>query len=181
VGIARASLVHDEEQLRERAEFVQRQLGTDVIAERFIGGRELYVGITGNLRLDVFPIWELLFTNVEDDVPLIATAKVKWDPAYQKRLGVKTQEASDLSPEKAREITRVCKRAYRILNLTGYARIDLRLTDEGELFLLEANPNPQLSYGEDFAESAEAAGLSYDALLQRIINLGLSYRAHWQE
>lgn len=181
VGIARASLVQDEEQLRERTEFVHRQLGTDVIAERFIGGRELYVGITGNLRLDVFPIWELLFTNVEDDVPLIATAKVKWDLEYQKKLGVKTKEAKDLSPAMRNAIIRICKRTYRILNLSGYARIDLRLTDEGEIFVLEANPNPQLSYGEDFAESAEAGGLSYDALLQRILNLGLSYRAHWQD
>jgi D-alanine-D-alanine ligase len=172
--------VQDEKQLRERAEFVQRQLGTDVIAERFIGGRELYVGITGNMRLDVFPIWELLFTNVEGDVPLIATAKVKWDLEYQKKLGVRTQEAKDLPEATAKAIVRICKRAYRILNLTGYARIDLRLTEEGEIYLLEANPNPQLSYGEDFAESAEAAGLPYDALLQRILNLGLSYRAHWQ-
>jgi D-alanine-D-alanine ligase len=181
VGIARASLVQDDDQLRERTEFVHRQLGTDVIAERFIPGRELYLGILGNQRLDVLPVWELLFTNVEDNVPLIATAKVKWDLEYQKKLGVKTQEAKDLSPEALQKIVRVCRRAYRKLNLSGYARMDLRLTSSGEIFVLEANPNPQLSYGEDFAESAEASGLSYERLLQRILNLGMSYRAQWQE
>jgi len=180
VGIAKASLVNDEEQLRERAEFVHRQLGTDVIAERFIEGRELYVGVTGNLRLQTFPIWELLFTNVEDQVPLIATAKVKWDLEYQKKLGVTTRAAKDLAPALQQKILRICKRSYRILNLSGYARIDLRLTEEGAIYVLEANPNPQLSYGEDFAESAEASGLSYEDLLQRILTLGLSYRAHWQ-
>jgi D-alanine-D-alanine ligase len=74
----------------------------------------------------------------------------------------------------------LCKRTYKSLNLTGYARIDLRLTPEGDIFVLEANPNPQLAFGEDFAESAEAAGLSYEALLQRILTLGFSYRAQWQ-
>jgi D-alanine-D-alanine ligase len=180
VGIAKASLVNDENQLRERTEFVHRQLGTDVIAERFIEGRELYVGITGNQRLQTFPIWELLFTNVEDQVPLIATAKVKWDLEYQKKLGVTTRAAKDLSPALEQKILRICKRSYRILNLSGYARIDLRLTEDDTIYVLEANPNPQLSYGEDFAESAEAAGLSYEALLERILALGLSYRAHWQ-
>jgi D-alanine-D-alanine ligase len=180
VGIARASLVQDEEQLRERAAFVQRQLGTDVIAERFIPGRELYVGILGNQRLETFPVWELLFAKADEQVPLIATAKVKWDYEYQKKLGVKTQEAKDLSPAIRQRILRLCKRTYRTLNLTGYARIDLRLTPEEGIFVLEANPNPQLAYGEDFAESAEAAGISYEALLQRILNLGFSYRAQWQ-
>jgi D-alanine-D-alanine ligase len=180
VGIARASLVIDENLLRERAEFIHRQLQTDAIAEQYIPGRELYVGVTGNQRLQVFPIWELLFTNLPDDAPFIATAKVKWDESYQKKLGVKTEAAKNLPDVIEQKILRLSKRAYRALNLTGYARMDFRLTPDGGIFLLEANPNPQLSYGEDFAESAEAAGFSYEELLQRIINLGLSYRAEWQ-
>jgi D-alanine-D-alanine ligase len=181
VGIAQASHVADEGQLRERAKFIHRQLQTDAIAERYIPGRELYVGITGNRRLEVFPIWELIFENLPADAPFIATAKVKWDESYQKKLGVKTRKAKDLAPALEQKIIRLSKRAYRALNITGYARMDFRLTPEDEVYLLEANPNPQLSYGEDFAESAEAAGFSYEALLQRILNLGLSYRAQWQE
>jgi D-alanine-D-alanine ligase len=180
VGIALASHVEDDDQLRDRAEFIHRQLQTDAIAEQYIPGRELYVGITGNQRLEVFPVWELIFENLPEDALFIATAKVKWDESYQKKLGVKTREAKDLEPAVAQKIINLSKRAYRALNLTGYARMDFRLTPEGGIFLLEANPNPQLMYGEDFAESAEAAGLSYEALLQRILNLGMSYRAEWQ-
>jgi D-alanine-D-alanine ligase len=70
-------------------------------------------------------------------------------------------------------IPRIAKRIYRSLELDGYARMDMRLSSQGELYVLEANPNPQLAYGEDFAESAEASGLDYADLLQRILNLGL--------
>ena len=178
-GIAKASLVQDFDQLKERVDFVHRQLGTDAIAERFIPGRELYVGILGNQRLQTLPIWELHMDKLPEGEPKIATAKLKWDEEYQKKLGVRTA-AAELDDATANRILKLCKRAYRVLNLTGYARMDLRLTDDGELALLEANPNPQLSYGEDFAESAEAAGINYDALLLKILRLGFSYRALWQ-
>jgi D-alanine-D-alanine ligase len=74
----------------------------------------------------------------------------------------------------------LCKRSYRALGLSGYARMDLRLTPDGKAYLIEANPNPNLSYGEDFAESAENAGLDYDQLLHRLISLGRSYRLRGQ-
>ena len=181
VGIAQASLVKDEQQLAERTEFIHRQLGTDAIAEQFIEGRELYVGVMGNLRLQTLPVWELTFSKMPDDVPFIATSKVKWDLEYQKKRGIAYKAAKDL-PEGAEErVNRICRRAYRDLHLTGYARIDLRLTPQGEVYVLEANPNPELVYGGEFADSAAKAGISYDALLQRIIALGLSYRPRWQE
>jgi D-alanine-D-alanine ligase len=179
-GIARASLVQDDERLRERVEFVHRQIGTAAIAEEFIEGRELYVGLIGNQRLTTFPIWELRFTKTAADVPLIATGKVKWDMAYQEKLGVKTDAAVNLSDALRAEILRICRRAYRILDLSGYARMDLRLTEDGRVYVLEANPNPQLGYGEDFAESAEAAEIPYPQLLQKIVNLGMRYRAEWK-
>lgn len=180
-GIAQASVVTDEKQLGERAAFVHEQLRTDAIAEAFIEGRELYVGVLGNRRLQTLPVWELKFTKMPDDVPRIATSKVKWDLEYQKKRGIVYEAAKKLPEGVETRINRICKRAYRALNLTGYARMDLRLTPEGKLSLLEANPNPQLSFGDEFAESAETAGISYDQLLQRILNLGLSYRAQWQD
>jgi D-alanine-D-alanine ligase len=179
VGISQASVVKDDDQLQERAAFVHRQLGTDAIAEQFIEGRELYVGIVGNQRLQTMPVWELRFTKAPG-APLIATSKVKWDLEYQKKLGIKTSAAKDLDPAVEQRILKLCKRAYKLLNLTGYARMDLRLTPEGKVYLLEANPNPELQYGEDFAESARAGGLDYEELLERIVKLGLSYRAQWQ-
>ena len=181
MGISQASLVNDDAQLQERAEFVHRQLGTDALAERFVDGRELYVGVLGNRRLQVFPTWELTFDKMPDDVPFIATAKVKWDLDYQKKRGIIYKKAEKLPQGVEQSLTRICKRAYNVLNLTGYARLDLRLTPEGQLFLLEANPNPELSFGGEFADSAEAAGCPYDRLLQKIVNLGLSYRVEWQK
>lgn len=181
VGISQASIVHDDETLRERVEFVHRHNGTDAIAERYIDGREFYVGVIGNERLQTLPIWEMTFENLPEDAPAIATSKVKWDVNYQKRVGVKTHAADDLSPELEQAVVKLCKRAYKALSLTGFARMDLRFDREGQVHLIEANPNPQLAKDEDFAESAAAAKMDYEALLSKIISLGLSYRPAWRE
>ena len=173
LGIAQASIVEDDDKLKERVTFIHERIGTDAIAEQYIEGREFYVGILGNQQLKVLPIWELLFTKMPDDVPHIATAKVKWDLKYQKRRGIKTAEAKDLPENTAERIRAICKRIYRTLDLTGYARIDLRMTADGKIYILEANPNPQLALGEDFADAAAAANIPYDQLCQRIVDLGL--------
>ena len=110
----------------------------------------------------------------------IATRKVKWDSRYQKEQGVLTRAAKDLPEPTAQSFARISKRIYRVLELSGYARIDFRLREDGQIFFLEANPNPNLSYGEDFAESAHSLGVSYEDLLGRIITLGQSYRAAWK-
>ena len=120
-------------------------------------------------------IWELLFEKKEEDTPLIATAHAKWNLKYQQKWGVTSREAADLPVEMQRRIRASSRRIYRILGLSGYARLDFRLSEDGRLFFLEANPNPALSYGEDFAESAETKGISYDRLIQRILNLGLRW------
>ncbi|MHC4403915.1 MAG: D-alanine--D-alanine ligase family protein, partial [Planctomycetota bacterium] len=143
-------------------------------------GRELYVGVIGNQRLETFPIWEMLFTKMPEDMARIATAKVKWDLEHQKRYGIETGPAKDFPPGMREKIVKVCKRIYRLLSLSGYARMDLRLTAEGKIYALEANPNPNLEYGEDLAESAHTVGLPYEALLQRILNLGRRYQAPWR-
>ena len=128
---------------------------------------------------EVESIWELRLDKMPDDSAKIATDKVKWDQEYQKKHGISWGKAKDISPELQERIYRICKRAHRALHLTGYARIDLRLTEDGHVYVLEANPNPDLSYGGEFADSAEAHGISYKQLLDRIIRLGLSYRAQW--
>lgn len=179
-GISQASLVRDDEKFRERVEFIHRQVETDAIAEEYIEGRELYVGMMGNARLTAFPVWELLFTKMPPDVPRIATGRVKWNVEYQKRWGIETRAATDLADGADKRIQKICRRAYRILDLSGYARMDLRMTEAGDVYVLEANPNPQIGYGEDFAESAEVAGLDYGVLLQRIMNFGMRYRAEWK-
>ena len=175
IGIAQASVVEDESKLRERVKFVHHSIGTDAIVERYIDGRELYVGVVGNERLQVFPVWEMEFGKMPDGVHRIATDRVKWSVKYQRKHGISTNAA--MLPEAMSEaIKRVAKRVYRTLNMSGYARMDLRADENGRFFVLEANANPQLAFGEDFAESAERAGLRYDDLLQRILNVGLRWR-----
>jgi len=175
-GISQASIVHDHEKLAERVEYIHRETKTDAIAERYIEGREIYVGVIGNLRLEAYTPWELIFKNLPNGAPNIATGKIKWNKAYQEKVGAVT-EAAKLTPELDRHIAHLSKRIYRILSLSGYARLDYRLSTEGRLYLLEANPNPDISRGEDFAEAAAHSGINYEPLLQKIITLGLSYRS----
>jgi D-alanine-D-alanine ligase len=179
LGIAQASLVTSDEKLKERVEFMHGTFDTDVIAEEYVEGRELYVGVVGNQRLHTFPIWELNLDQLPQGVPRIATAKIKWDEKYQKKHKISSHRAEDLSPGLSEQIARICTRIYRILRLTGYARMDLRLSPDGTVYALEANPNPAVQADEDLALSAKAEGIEYPELLQRIVNLGLNYRAAW--
>jgi D-alanine-D-alanine ligase len=176
IGIAQASVVGDEEKLRKRVEFIHESVGTHAIVERYIDGRELYVGVMGNERLQVFPVWEMHFSKmVEGDNWPIATERVKWSAKYQKKHGIATNKAANLA-ELEVAISKMAKRVYRAVELTGYARVDLRMDTEGRIYVLEANPNPQIAYGEDFAESAHHAGVDYGELLDRILALGLRWR-----
>jgi D-alanine-D-alanine ligase len=174
VGISQASIVENEDQLARRVQFIHESLGTAAIIEQFIDGRELYVGVLGNERLQVFPVWEMSFAKMPENRWRIATERVKWSTKYQVRHGIMT-DVADLPADIYGRVQHLAKRVYRALDLNGYARIDLRLSADGRPFVLEANPNPNLAYGEDFAESAEKAGVSYERLLERIITLGLQW------
>jgi D-alanine-D-alanine ligase len=176
IGISQASVVEDDERLMERVRFIHESLETDALVEEYVEGRELYVGLLGNRRLQVLPIWELDFSGMPGESRKIATERLKWSLAYQKRHKIMTGPAH-LPEDVRRQIVSTCKRVYRHLELSGYARIDLRLRDDGRVFVMEANPNPQLAYGEDFAESAEKVGLEYGTLLDRIMSLGLRWDA----
>ena len=176
IGIAQASVVDDDTKFRERVQFVHESVGTDAIVERFIDGRELYVGVIGNERLQVFPVWEMQFSKMPEGVHRIATNSVKWSVKYQNKHGIKTSAAKNLPTGAAESIQRVARRVYRTLEMSGYARMDVRLDSNGTFFVLEANANPQLAFGEDFAESAQRAGLPYEELLQRILNIGLRWQ-----
>src|SRR5437868_9295976 len=176
IGISQASVVDTDEKLKERVTFIHESIKTAAIVEQYVEGRELYVGILGNQALQALPVWELFFTNMPDGAKRIATDRVKWSVKYQKKYGIDSGAAKDLPEEQLAKIQHVCKRAYRALELSGYARIDLRVEDNGMVWVLEANPNPQIAKGEDFAASAEKLGLTYEALLQRIINLGVRWQ-----
>jgi D-alanine-D-alanine ligase len=180
LGIAQASVVEDAVKLKERIEFVHEQVKSDALVEEFIEGRELYVGVMGNERLTRLPVWEMVFGSMPDSLAAIATRKVKWDKRYQARYGITTHAADDLPPNVLTALDRLSRRIYRALGMSGYARMDFRVTPQGQVYVLEANANPNLETAEDFAESARAAGTPYDELLERLMDLGLKYRAQWR-
>ncbi len=180
-GISQASIVRDAARLRERVEFIHEQTDSDALVEEYIEGRELYVGVLGNERLTSFPIWEMDFGTLPEVMAGIATRKVKWDRKYQAKHGIATGPARDLPDGMASRVARLARRIYRALSLSGYARIDLRLRPDGGIFVLEANANPNLAQIEDFSVSALSAGVGYDALLGRILQLGLDYEVAWRQ
>jgi D-alanine-D-alanine ligase len=172
LGIAQASLVNTDEELVERVNFIHERIGTAAIVEQYIDGREIYVGVLGNDRLRVLPVWELNFGELAKGANPIATEKVKHDPGYQKRRGIQIGPAT-LSPELQTRIKSTVKRICRTLELDGYARIDFRLTADGVPYFLEANPNPEIAKSEEFAQAAQHDGLPYPDLLNRILSLAI--------
>src|SRR6266571_5206910 len=176
IGISQASVVDSDEKLKERVTFIHESIRTAAIVEQYIEGRELYVGVLGNQALQALPVWELFFTNMPEGAKRIATDRVKWSVKYQKKYGIDSGPAKELADAQSQDIQHLCKRAFRALELSGYARIDMRMDDAGNVWVIEANPNPQIAKGEDFAASAEKAGLTYETVLQRIINLGLRWQ-----
>jgi len=180
LGIAQASVVDDAAKLKERVEFIHTQVGSDALIEEFIEGRELYVGVMGNDRLTRLPVWEMVFGSMPESLPAIATRKVKWDKRYQAKYGITTRAAEDLPPAVLTTLDKLSRRIYRTLGLSGYARMDFRVRPDGSVYVLEANANPNLEAAEDFAESARAAGVAYEELLEKIMGLGSSYRAEWR-
>jgi D-alanine-D-alanine ligase len=173
IGISQASVVDTDEKLAERVAFIHQRIRTAAIAEQYIEGRELYVGVLGNDRLRALPVWELEFSNMAEGAWHIATEKVKHDPNYQERRGILQGPAKDLPPDLSTRIQRTAKRIYRTLELDGYARIDFRLAADGTLYFLEANPNPEIAESQEFATAALHDGLSYPDLLHRILALGM--------
>ncbi|MGH8133383.1 MAG: D-alanine--D-alanine ligase family protein, partial [Steroidobacteraceae bacterium] len=180
LGIAQASVVEDAAKLKERIGFVHEQVKSDALVEEYIEGRELYVGMMGNERLTRLPVWEMVFGSMPDSLAAIATRKVKWDKRYQARYGITTHAAADLPPPVLTALDRLSRRIYRALGMSGYARMDFRVTPQGQVYVLEANANPNLEAEEDFAQSARAAGTPYGELLGRLMDLGLKYRAQWR-
>jgi D-alanine-D-alanine ligase len=174
-GISQASVVENDEQLARRVQFIHETIMTPAIVEEFIDGRELYCGVIGNDRLQTFPVWEMSFSKMPENNWKIATERVKWSVKYQKKHGIDTALAG-LTDEESGKVQHLAKRVYRALDLSGYARIDLRMKPDGQLSVIEANPNPQLAQGEDFAESAQRANVSYAKLIEKIIALGLQWQ-----
>lgn len=175
LGISQSSIVHNEKSLQERVQFIHEKIETDALVESYIEGRELYVGVLGNQNLTALPVWELDLQTLSKHGEGIATSRVKWNEAYRKKHKIRSHEAKGLGAAEVLEIQKICKRVYKRLGLNGYARIDLRLADDGQVYVIEANPNPGIAKGEEFTKSAEKSGLSYEEMNQKLLSLGLSW------
>jgi D-alanine-D-alanine ligase len=168
-GISKASFARAEAEALERARFVHQKFNSDALIEEYIEGRELYLSVLGNSRLTVFPPREIFFEQVPDDVPKFATFHAKWNDAYRKKWGIKNAAAKPL-PEDVQSLPKLARRVYRLLKIRGFGRIDVRITPAGEVFVIEANPNPSLAQEDDFAQAAAEAGVGYDSLIQQILD-----------
>lgn len=169
-GIARASFGRNEKDTIERARFLHEKLGCDAMIEEYVEGRELYVSVLGNRKITILPARELFFGDLPETEPKFATFRAKWDDAYRAKWGIRNGPAASLPAKIEKKLPEFARRVYSLLKIKGTVRLDLRLTPEGELVFIEANPNPSLARGEDFASSAATAGIDYEALIQRILD-----------
>jgi D-alanine-D-alanine ligase len=168
-GISQASFARNEEETLERARFVHEKLACDALIEEYIEGRELYASVLGGRRLTVFPPREIFFEQVPEDAPKFATFKAKWDEAYRKKWGIRNGPAGPLPEGVERRLAMMARKVYQVLKIRGLGRLDVRLAPNGDLVFMEANPNPSLAHDEDFAQAALAAGVTYDQLIQTIL------------
>jgi len=175
-GISQASIVDSEDALIERVRFIHENMNMDAIAEEYIDGREFYVSMIGNKRIRVLPLREVKFGQFPEDEPRIATYKAKWDDVYRKRWGIKNVFAGRLPEGWDKKIAETCKRAYRALNMCSYARFDIRVTPQAQVYIIEANANPNLDRDDEVGQSAEKAGISYPELIQKIVSLAFQRR-----
>ncbi len=174
-GISKASFAKTEAEALERATFVHEKVGSDALIEEYIEGRELTIGVLGNPRLLTLPPRETFFGKAEDDTdaPRFTTLRAKWDDSYRKKWGIKNGPPAPLSEGALDQLQRTARLAYRILKIRGLVRLDCRLTEQGEVIVIEVNPNPSLARTDDFAMSAKEAGLDYETLIQRILDNAL--------
>lgn len=170
-GISKASVVYDRESLVQRVQFVHEKIHDAAIVEDYIEGRELYVSVIGNGDdLTILPIVELLFDPTKSKPEdRIATKQKKWKDQYGQKPKVRQVFARPLSQIAKERIERTCMLGFRALWLRDYARFDLRLDDEDNVWVLEANANPYPSKDHEIANAAKKAGMDYDDFIERIL------------
>ena len=170
LGIGGKSLVHDAAALMERVAAIHKELEDSALAEEYIDGREFYVGVLGNGQLKALPPIEVDFTGFPEGVPKVMDSKAKWDERSKEYKGTKSVIAT-LPDELRARLQKVAVDAYRALRVKDYGRVDLRLTDTGEIYVLEVNASCYLEKSSEFAMAAAASGLDYPRMIERVVNL----------
>jgi len=178
VGIRERSVVNNEEQLKEEIDHVVSIYKQEALVEEYIDGREFTISLIGNRRPIVLPVAEIDFTNMPEHLPKIVSYHAKWikqSLAYKNTPIISPVVNVDEKITKA--IEDIARKCYKIFGCRGYARIDFRYDDkEKKLYVLEINPNPDISEEFDIAKSATAAGMSYGDLLLKIVEFALEKR-----
>jgi D-alanine-D-alanine ligase len=172
LGIGKKSLVNDAVALMERVSAIRKELNDSALAEEFIEGREFYVGVIGNGQAKALPPIEVDFTGFPEGVPKVMDSKAKWDENSKEYKGTKSVLAT-LPDELRARLQKVAVDAYRALRVRDYGRVDIRLTDTGEIYVLEVNASCYLERHSEFAMAARAMGLDYPRLIERIVQLAL--------
>ncbi len=175
LGIGGKSLVQDWTGLMERVSAIRREVDDAALAEEFIEGREFYVGVIGNSQPKALPPVEIDFTGFPEGVPKVMDSKAKWDERSKEYKGTRSVLAQ-LPDELRARLQKVAVDAYRALRVRDYGRVDLRLTDTGEIYVLEVNASCYLARDSEFAMAASAAGMDYLRLIERIVDLAVARR-----
>lgn len=181
VGITKESVVHDRAALERQVTYVIARYRQPALVERFIEGREIYVSMLG--RTDgppqMLPLYEIDFSELPEDRPKIVSFEGKWVESSVEFLGTKPVLCTGLTPEVERRIAEVAQTAFGVMELRDYGRLDLRVTADGTPYVIDVNPNCDLSEGSGgFARAGRAAGLGYDDVVLRIVDLALQRRSH---
>ncbi len=180
-GIENASIVSSMKALRARTEFVLTDFKMDALIEEYIEGRELNVAVLGNgERRRVLPISEITFEDMPEHLYKIVSFQAKWDPLHEAYHKTIPSCPAELPKSKTEEAQRLALKATEALGTRDYARVDMRMDKKGNLFILEVNPNPNLSEGTGIARSAEAARMKFSDLLKEIVESALERAKHRQ-
>jgi D-alanine-D-alanine ligase len=177
IGIGKRSLVADAKALMRRVTAIHDEVEDDALAEEFIEGREFYVGVLGNLQTQALPPIEVDFSGLPEGAPKILDARAKWEEDTPEYRGTRSVLA-ELPDELRARLQKVAVDAYRALRVRDYGRVDLRLTETGDIYVLEVNASCYLERGSEFAVSAAAAGIEYPVLVQRIVDAALKRYEH---
>jgi D-alanine-D-alanine ligase len=171
IGIDQNSVVNSVKELMERIHYIQEEFDSPALIEEYIEGREIYAAVLGNEHAEVLPLIELDLSKLPEGMAKVAGTEVKWEKDSEAYKVTKSQPAEDLSEEAVESLSRTALSVYRTLQLRDYGRIDMRLTSKGEVFVIEANPNPWLSSTSEFYMAAKKSGRSYQEMVEQIIYL----------
>jgi D-alanine-D-alanine ligase len=171
IGIDTGSVVESVKELMERIHYIQEEFDSPALIEEYIEGREIYAAILGNDSPEVLPMVELDLSKLPKGTPKIAGKEVKWEKETEAYKVTKSAPAEDLDEATTTRLSETALSAYQALKLRDYGRIDMRLSKKGEVFVIEANPNPWLASTAEFAMAAKKAGRNYTQLIGEIIDL----------